>query len=337
MAAATAAPDAAPYHLRRLLRLEIERRTAQLLADICPLPFGRKPSSSHLSGTDGSDRSEVSGDTAEAEALSALALAVGEALEAPADTHPPAKKRRREVDEDGSRRRIGIGMASAQDADDGSDQLESGPGSRRLPVVAAASPHDSSLAAAEVEVGLDSVIARTFAALAPDALRRVLSEAAARTPRTVEALLLYALPPAAAELLTQKLERADEALLRAGKCDEQVHASMALRPCRIQSPAAGAPVCTALPAAGAACSASVAMQTPWSGASALHGKHVRHLMLITLVLQKLALVYLIRVLQVAGIILRAPLWGLPRPSSGTARDSASERGPRARHLRTVPC
>ncbi len=30
-----------------------------------------------------------------------------------------------------------------------------------------------------------------------------------RVPRTLEALLMHALPPAAAELLTQKLEQAD--------------------------------------------------------------------------------------------------------------------------------
>jgi len=54
--------------------------------------------------------------------------------------------------------------------------------------------------------------------------------AAIAVPRTIQALLLHALRPAAAELLTQKLERADEALLRAGKQVEQVQCIVPLRP-----------------------------------------------------------------------------------------------------------
>lgn len=39
---------------------------------------------------------------------------------------------------------------------------------------------------------------------------------ARRVPRTLEALLLHALPPAAAELLTQKLEQADASATATG-------------------------------------------------------------------------------------------------------------------------
>ena len=59
--------------------------------------------------------------------------------------------------------------------------------------------------------------------LTPHSLQSVLGLAAIALPRTIEALLLHALRPAAAELLTRKLERADEALLRAGQAvTEQV-------------------------------------------------------------------------------------------------------------------
>ena len=39
-----------------------------------------------------------------------------------------------------------------------------------------------------------------------------------RVPRTLEALLMHALPPAAAELLTQKLEQADTQGDQRGMC-----------------------------------------------------------------------------------------------------------------------
>lgn len=41
-----------------------------------------------------------------------------------------------------------------------------------------------------------------------------------RVPRTLEAMLLHALPPAAAELLTQKLEQADASAADTGTACE---------------------------------------------------------------------------------------------------------------------
>lgn len=57
--------------------------------------------------------------------------------------------------------------------------------------------------------GVEEPITRILAALPPQAVQSVLSLMSQRVPRTLEALLMHALPPAAAELLTQKLEQAD--------------------------------------------------------------------------------------------------------------------------------
>ncbi len=57
--------------------------------------------------------------------------------------------------------------------------------------------------------GLEEPITRILAALPSQAVQSVLSLMSQRVPRTLEALLMHALPPAAAELLTQKLEQAD--------------------------------------------------------------------------------------------------------------------------------
>lgn len=66
-------------------------------------------------------------------------------------------------------------------------------------------------------LGLQDDITRIVAALRPEALRAVLAGMAGQTPRTLEALLLHALPPAAAELMTQKLEHCDAQLIASGR------------------------------------------------------------------------------------------------------------------------
>lgn len=227
--ATTAAPDAGPYHVRRLLRAEIEQRTAQLLGSIYPMALVQKSRSSRvvLPAT-ASDRAEVSGGPVEARALSLIALAVGRALEKPTVASPTAQRRSDHMGDNsgrpGKRRSTATGAAADQHADDASNQLMAGLPCCTEAEAAASLLQNGVLADADVELGLSDNITRTFAALSPDALRRVLDAAAARVPRTVEALLLHALRPAAAELLTRKLEHADEVLLRAGKGDEQVHA-----------------------------------------------------------------------------------------------------------------
>ena len=50
----------------------------------------------------------------------------------------------------------------------------------------------------------------------PQDVQAVLTLMAERVPRTLEAMLLHALSPAAAELLTQKLEQADAAASATG-------------------------------------------------------------------------------------------------------------------------
>ena len=64
--------------------------------------------------------------------------------------------------------------------------------------------------------GLDHSITRILAALSPQEVQAVLGLMVKRVPRTLEALLMHALPPAAAELLTQKLEQADNERPEAG-------------------------------------------------------------------------------------------------------------------------
>ena len=51
---------------------------------------------------------------------------------------------------------------------------------------------------------------RVIATLRPHQLQMVLVSMAQRVPRNLEALLLHGLPPAAAEILTRKLETAAE-------------------------------------------------------------------------------------------------------------------------------
>ena len=57
--------------------------------------------------------------------------------------------------------------------------------------------------------GLEDPILRILASLQPEDVQSVLSLMTRDVPRTLEALLLHALCPAAAELLTVKLEQAD--------------------------------------------------------------------------------------------------------------------------------
>lgn len=59
--------------------------------------------------------------------------------------------------------------------------------------------------------GLDDPITSILASLRPGDVRPVLTAMSQHVPRTLDALLLHALPPAAAELLTQKLEQANAA------------------------------------------------------------------------------------------------------------------------------
>lgn len=59
--------------------------------------------------------------------------------------------------------------------------------------------------------GLDDAITSILASLRPADVRPVLAAMSQHVPRTLDALLLHALPPAAAEMLTQKLEQADAA------------------------------------------------------------------------------------------------------------------------------
>ena len=65
--------------------------------------------------------------------------------------------------------------------------------------------------------GIEHVITQIFAALSPQDVQAVSGLMVRRVPRTLEALLLHALPPAAAELLTQKLEQADAEGSEAGR------------------------------------------------------------------------------------------------------------------------
>ena len=58
--------------------------------------------------------------------------------------------------------------------------------------------------------GLERKVTRVMATLGPHQLQMVLVTMAQRVPGTLEALLLHVLPPAAAEILTHKLEAAAE-------------------------------------------------------------------------------------------------------------------------------
>ena len=264
-AAATANPDMAPYHLRRLLRAEIERRTSQLLRSIAPLPLvsesvrpcgstggacsvlplplsaGQSPAGSDAAAygadavalashvADDENAGGVSGEVAENKALSVLVLAVGRAQDGAVTEKSDRSKRRRTTTEGhgsplqaASTERHAVQVDSQQVSYSNGRQLAAA-----APTVAVLAAEDGVFRGADdsehdLGLGLHEDITRAFATLSPAALRRVLDAAAARFPRTLEALLLHALPPAAAELLTQKLERGDEELLRAGREDEQV-------------------------------------------------------------------------------------------------------------------
>ena len=65
-------------------------------------------------------------------------------------------------------------------------------------------------------IGLEDPITCILASLQPEDLRSVLAMMSRCVPRTLEALLLHALLPAAAELLTQKMEQADASAAETG-------------------------------------------------------------------------------------------------------------------------
>ncbi|KAL0054747.1 hypothetical protein WJX82_001838 [Trebouxia sp. C0006] len=79
----------------------------------------------------------------------------------------------------------------------------------QLLAAAVADSLDTDNKSGQMSTGLDDPITRILAALPPQDVQSVLSLMSQRVPRTLEALLMHALPPAAAELLTQKLEQAD--------------------------------------------------------------------------------------------------------------------------------
>ncbi len=231
-----AAPDAGPYHLRRLLRAEVERRTAQLLASIAPFDVDQNPSLTEdlLRSVASNGCVEFSGGLVEGKVLGALALVVKDLVPTSEVDVSPVKRRRDSTgDSSGPRKRRRISPARAaasRDAGDGSDQLEAESTDSQPHEAPASSSDDGSVDSDEDELGLHDEVARLFATLTPHSLQSVLALAAIAVPRTIQALLLHALRPAAAELLTQKLERADEALLRAGKQVEQVQCIVPLRP-----------------------------------------------------------------------------------------------------------
>lgn len=79
----------------------------------------------------------------------------------------------------------------------------------QLLAAAVADSLDTDNKSGQMSTGLEDPITCILAALPPQAVQSVLSLMSQRVPRTLEALLMHALPPAAAELLTQKLEQAD--------------------------------------------------------------------------------------------------------------------------------
>ena len=234
-----ASPDAVPYHLRRLLRVEVERRTAQLLASIAPFAVDQNPSlTEDLSRSVASnDCVEFSGGLVEGKVLGALALAVKDLVPTSEVNVSPVKRRRDGTGDSGGPRKRQRGSpsqaAALRNAGDLPDKMEAGSTDSQPHEAPASSSNDGSSESDDDELGLHDEVARLFATLTPHSLQSVLGLAAIALPRTIQALLLHALRPAAAELLTQKLERADEALLRAGKHTEQVQcvAPLKLSPC----------------------------------------------------------------------------------------------------------
>ena len=194
VSAATLAPDAAPYHLRSILRTMAELRCTQLLKLVMPLPLNAVDNSCGDGEVAlGHGVREVAGEGIEARALAVLVLAVGRKVNE-TRTLPNSET------ESSSRARRGV---SDQHSDDGEGIGGIEPG--LLP-----------MSRVDLALGLQDDVTRVFAALMPSALKRVLLAIAVRFPRTLEMLLLHALSPAAAELLTSKLERDDAALLADG-------------------------------------------------------------------------------------------------------------------------
>ena len=232
IAATAASPDAGSYHLRRLLRAEVERRTARLLASIAPFEVDQNPSlTEDLSRSIASNGCvEFSGGLVEGKVLGALAMAVKDFM--PTQSSPAKRRRDSTGDSSGPQKRqrsLPSQVAALRDTSGGSDQLEDEEDQQLEP--SASSSDDGSVESDADELGLHDDVARLFATLTPDSLQNVLGLMGIAFPRTIQAVLLHALRPAAAELLTQKLERADEALLRAGKHVEQVRprGSLAMR------------------------------------------------------------------------------------------------------------
>ncbi|KAA6428022.1 MAG: hypothetical protein FRX49_02684 [Trebouxia sp. A1-2] len=93
----------------------------------------------------------------------------------------------------------------------------------QLLAAAVADSLDTDNKSGQMSTGLDDPITCILAALPPQAVQSVLSLMSHRVPRTLEALLMHALPPAAAELLTQKLEQADS---QGGAGQQQFYADL---------------------------------------------------------------------------------------------------------------
>ena len=203
--AGTLAPDAAPYHLRAILRTMAEEACAQLVADVVPFPLHGGAGCYGLGAVPLIDGAvKMAGEELEARALALLVLAVGRKL-APEEVlvNSPIER----------------GSGGRREATD--QQIEDGDG------IDGVERYSGTVDEVEPALGLHDDVTRIFAALTPGALRRVLLAAAERFPRTLEALLLHALSPAAAELLTSKLERDDAALSADGRDAERVHLTWA--------------------------------------------------------------------------------------------------------------
>lgn len=201
VSAAILAPDAAPYHLRSILRTMAELRCTQLVKLVLPLSLNAEDGSSGEAGVDlGHGAREVAGEASEARALAVLVLAVGRKV----DGERPPSISETEGNSSCTRREVSDHQRNDGEGIGGNDQV-------LVPEIGV-----------ETELGLQDDVTRVFAALTPSALKRVLLATALRFPRTLEMLLLHALSPAAAELLTSKLERDDTALLADGLDSQRV-------------------------------------------------------------------------------------------------------------------
>jgi len=174
-----AAPDAGPYHLRRLLRAEVERRTAQLLASIAPFDVDQNPSLTEdlLRSVASNGCVEFSGGLVEGKVLGALALVVKDLVPTSEVDVSPVKRRRDSTgDSSGPRKRRRISPARAaasRDAGDGSDQLEAESTDSQPHEAPASSSDDGSVDSDEDELGLHDEVARLFATLTPHSLQSV--------------------------------------------------------------------------------------------------------------------------------------------------------------------